>query len=194
MAEALVYADDRALVERCLGGERSAERELYRRERGRVHATLYRVLGSPRDVDDLVQDTFLEVFRSLPRWRGEAKLATWIDRIAVRVAYRSIALRRKLPAALELVPEPVAEQAPADGRAHAREGLRRLYAALATLGAPARLAWSLHHLDARPLAEVAAIVGASVVTTKLRVWRAQRVIEKLAAADPVLSGYLRGDA
>jgi RNA polymerase sigma-70 factor, ECF subfamily len=194
MAEAAVYADDRALVARCLGGERPAERELYRRERGRVHATLYRVLGSPRDVDDLVQETFLEVFRSLPRWRAEAKLATWIDRIAVRVAYRAIAARLAAPGALELVPEPIADVPSPDGRAHAREGVRRLYEALAKLTPAARLAWTLHHVDGRPLAEVATLVGASRVTTKVRIWRAQREIEKLAAADPVLSTYLRGDA
>ena len=182
--------DDLALVGRCLEGERAAERELFRRERGRVHATLYRVLGSNREMDDLVQEAFLEVFRSLKGFRGEARLSTWIDRIAVRVAYRYLSARKPAAASLELMPEPDAEDPEADQRLQAREGLRRLYAVLAEMPGPARLAFALHVLDGRSIAEVAKLVGASGIATKLRIWRARREVEKRAAADPVLLEYL----
>jgi RNA polymerase sigma-70 factor, ECF subfamily len=191
MAETAAYADDRLLVARCLGGERAAERELFRRERARVHATLYRVLGSNRDMEDLLQEAFIEVFRSLPRWRAEAKLSTWIDRIVVRVAYRYIKARRLAGTTpLDLLPEPVAPTPGPDARAHAREGVRRLYDALARLSPAARLAFSLHVIDGRPLAEVARLVGSAVVATKVRIWRARRELDKLAASDPVLAQYL----
>ncbi len=191
MAETAAYADDRLLVARCLGGERAAERELFRRERARVHATLYRVLGANRDMEDVLQETFLEVFRSLGRWRAEAKLATWIDRIAVRAAYRYMSARRGAgTTALDLVPEPVAPDALPDARAHAREGVRRLYDALARLSPAARLAFALHVIDGRPLAEVAHLVGSTLVATKVRVWRAHRELARLAALDPVLAQYL----
>ena len=78
----------------------------------------------------------------------------------------------------------------AETRAEAREGLRRLYAALATLSPPARLALALHLIDGRTIAEVAHLVGSSTIATKLRIWRARRELEKKAAADPVLSQYL----
>ena len=182
--------DDAALVARCLAGDRAAERDLFRREKGRVHGTLYRVLGSNRDMDDLIQETFLEVFRSLKGFRGEAKLSTWIDRIAVRVAYRHISQKKPVPVALELISEPEGEDPEADSRAQAREGLRRLYAVLATFPPPARLAFALHVLDGRSIAEVAKLVGASGIATKLRIWRARRELEKRAAADPILLEYL----
>jgi RNA polymerase sigma-70 factor (ECF subfamily) len=184
-----VELDDATVVARCLRGERAAERELFRRERGRVHATLYRVLGSNRELDDLIQETFLEVFRSLRGWRGEAKLSTWIDRIAVRVAYRWIAAKKK-PLATAVALEEVAEDADLDRRAAAREGVRRLYAALAELSPKARVAFALHAIDGRPLAEVAKLCGAAVVTTKLRVWRARRDLEARAKMDPVLAELL----
>jgi RNA polymerase sigma-70 factor (ECF subfamily) len=190
MAETAAYADDRLLVARCLGGERAAERELFRRERGRVHATLYRVLGGNRDLEDLLQETFLEVFRSLARWRAEAKLATWIDRIAVRVAYRHISARKAGTSPLDLVPEPIAPEALPDVRAHAREGVRRLYEALAQLAPAARLAFALHVIDGRPLREVAGLVGSTLVATKVRIWRAHRQLAALAANDAVLAQYL----
>src|SRR6185436_6345687 len=85
---AAAYVEDVLLVDRCLTGEPAATRELFRRHKSRVHACLFRVLGSNRDMDDLLQDAFLQVFQSLRGWRAEASLATWIDRVAVRCAYR----------------------------------------------------------------------------------------------------------
>jgi RNA polymerase sigma-70 factor (ECF subfamily) len=188
----LAEEDDTALVARCLGGERAAERELFRRERTRVHATLYRVLGSNRDMEDLVQEAFLEVFRSLAGWRGEAKLSTWVDRIAVRVAYRWISRRRPTPVSLEALPETDTPSGDAggDGRVAAREGVRRLYAALAEMTPKSRLAFALHVIDGRPIAEVATLTGTAVVATKVRIWRARRELEKRAAGDPVLAEFL----
>ena len=82
---------DLELAKRCCSGERAAQRDLFHREKRRVHAALYRILGTNTDMDDLVQEAFLEIFRTLHHFRGEALLGTWIDRIAVRVAYAHIA-------------------------------------------------------------------------------------------------------
>ncbi len=185
-------ADDTALVARCLAGERSAERELFRRERGRVHATLYRVLGANRDLEDLVQEAFLEVFRSLGGFRGESRLSTWIDRITVRVAYRYLSRRKPAAVSLEALPEldVAAPGAEVDGRAAAREGVRRLYAALAELTPRARVAFALHVIEGRPIAEVAKLTDSAVVATKVRIWRARRELERRAAADFVLAEFL----
>ena len=193
VAERAAKLQELMLVDRCLDGEEAAARELFRRQQGRVQATLYRILGSNREMDDLLQETFIQVFKSLPGFRGEAKLSTWIDRIAVRVAYRYIA--KKKPAALttELFDLPDAPGEAPDRQAIAREGVRRLYAALAELPPAARVAFALHELDGRSIAEVSKVVGASVTATKLRVWRARRALDKRAAADPILSSFLTRD-
>jgi DNA-directed RNA polymerase specialized sigma24 family protein len=68
--------------------------------------------------------------------------------------------------------------------------VRRFYAALAQLGAASRVAFALHEVDGRPVAEVARIVDASVTTTKLRIWRARRALMKKAENDPVLAEFL----
>jgi RNA polymerase sigma-70 factor (ECF subfamily) len=179
--------DDRDLIARCLEGERAAERELFRRERTRVHATLYRMLGTNREIDDLLQETFLEVFRSLPSFRGDARLSTWIDRICVRVAYRHFGRKRLV--LLESTPE-VGDDPDAERRAQAREGIRRLYAILATMSPAARIAFALHVIDGRPIAEVARLLGVVTVTAKLRIWRARREVMRRAAEDPVLAELL----
>ncbi len=183
-----MYLEDLVLVDRCVDGEEAAARDLFRKYQRRVQGTLFRVLGTNRDMDDLMQETFVQVFRSLRGYRGEARLATWIDRIAVRVAYHYIAGRKR--AALLDVSDADPAGAPPEPRLVAREGVRRLYAVLAELSPSSRIAFALHVIDGRPMAEVAAATGASVTATKVRVWRARRVLERRAAADPILSDYL----
>jgi RNA polymerase sigma-70 factor (ECF subfamily) len=181
---------DLDLAKRCCAGERVAQRELFHREKRRVHATLYRVLGSNAEMDDLVQEAFLEIFRALQSFRGEAMLSTWIDRITVRVAYAHIAKRKAKVVSLALVAEVPAGGPGAEERATSREGMRRLYAALDRVEARQRIAWVLHVLEGRPMADVAAVMEATTVLTKVRVWRAQRAIETLARRDPVLRDYV----
>jgi RNA polymerase sigma-70 factor (ECF subfamily) len=193
---ATAYVEDVLLVDRCLTGEPAASRELFRTHRGRVHACLFRVLGSNRDMDDLLQEAFLQVFQSLRGWRAEASLATWIDRVAVRCAYRYLSQRGRRVPTVELVDN---DDAPGeDGlgarRQLARDGVKRLYVVLDELSPAARLAFTLHEIDGRPLAEVAELVGSSVTATKLRVWRARKRIEEVAAADPVLREFLAREA
>jgi len=193
---AAAYVEDVLLVDRCLTGEPAATRELFRRHRARVHASLYRVLGGNRDMDDLLQDAFLQVFQSLRGWRAEASLATWIDRVAVRVAYRYLSQRGRRVVTDPIVDDDVvaiddhAHAAAGARRQMARDGVCRLYDVLDELGAPSRLAFTLHEIDGRPLSEVAELVGSSVTATKLRVWRARKRIEAAAAADPVLREFL----
>jgi RNA polymerase sigma-70 factor (ECF subfamily) len=193
---AAAYVEDVLLVDRCLTGEPAATRELFKRHRGRVHACLFRVLGTNRDMDDLLQDAFLQVFQSLRNWRAEASLATWIDRVAVRCAYRYLTQkgRRVQTDLLGDDDAVVGIEGTSARRQLARDGVKRLYAALDELSPAARLAFTLHEIDGRPLSEVAELVGSSVTATKLRVWRARKRIESIAGEDPVLSEFLEPGA
>lgn len=188
---AAAYVEDVLLVDRCLTGEPAATRELFRKHRPRVHASLFRVLGSNRDMDDLLQEAFIQVFQSLRGWRAEASLATWIDRVAVRVAYRYLSQRGRRIVTDVLEDEDIGGgEGPGARRQMARDGVKRLYAVLDELGAASRLAFTLHEIDGRSLAEVAKLVGSSVTATKLRVWRARKKVEEAAASDPILSEFI----
>jgi len=181
---------DIMLVDRCNNGEDAATRELFRHYHKRVHGTLYRILGNTRDIDDLTQDAFIQVFKSLRSFRAEAKLATWIDRITVRVAYRYIGKRQKQPQT-DAMPEEIESSMPGPSQhMQSRHGVRSLYSALTQLSPAARIAFALHEIEGRSVAEVAAIVGASKSACKLRIWRARRTLFKIAAADPTLAEFL----
>ena len=196
---ATAYVEDVLLVDRCLTGEPAATRELFRRHKSRVHACLFRVLGGNRDMDDLLQDAFLQVFQSLRGWRAEASLATWIDRVAVRVAYRYLSQKGRRVQTSTLEEDEVATlELVTDGsgarRQLARDGVKRLYAVLDQLSAASRLAFTLHEIDGRTISETAELVGSSVTATKLRVWRARKSVEAAAANDPVLREFLQPTA
>lgn len=185
------HDDDVALVQRCVRGERAAQRLLFEREKRRVHATLYRIVGTNQGIDDMLQDVFVTVFRSLPQYRGEARLSTWIDRCAVHVAYRSLKQGRR--ARLELVSDTHEDRvASAEQRTLLREALRRLYTILDQVEPKQRVAYALHVLEGRELSEVAELTEASVVATKVRVWRARQTVEARARKDALLREFLDG--
>jgi RNA polymerase sigma-70 factor (ECF subfamily) len=185
--------EDLRLAERCVAGDRAAQRELFQAYKRRVHATLYRLVGSNGPMDDLLQEAFLNVFRSLKTYRGEAALATWIDRCTVRVGFAWITQRNARPPHLELVPEVPAGDASAEQRALAREAARHLYAELDMMDPRLRVAFTLHVIDGRPLTEVAELMDATLVATKTRVFRARRALAERARRDPVLASFVPPD-
>ena len=185
--------DDAQLIAACIAGDALAQRTLFRREYARVNATVFRVMGNTRDCDDLVQETFIAVFRGLARFRGESKLSTWIDRIAVRVVYQHLSTK-KTTVPLEAIGDLEDASASTEDKAHAREGLRRLYAALAELSPEQRTAFALFAIDGRSIADVAKLTGVSIVTAKLRIWRGRRELARRAALDPVLAELVREEA
>jgi RNA polymerase sigma-70 factor (ECF subfamily) len=189
----LVHAsDDADLVARCVAGDPGAQRALFERERTRVHRLLYRVVGSNTQLDDLIQDTFLEVFRSLHGFRGESTLRTWIDRCTVRVAYAYFKRKRR-HAQLQPVWDEVADAPNVEERASMREALRRLYAALGHLEANQRIAFTLFAIEGRNQREIADVMRSTVATVKIRVWRARRALEQRAQQDPLLAEFLMND-
>ena len=180
----------RDLVRRCVDGDRAAQTRLFRDEVKRVHGLLYRVLGPLGPHEDLIQETFLRVFRSLPQFRGEAQLSTWIGGIALNVAFGHLRANQPPAVRLELVPDPRVEEPGAEQQIAAREGLRRVYQLLDRMDPRLRIAFTLHAIDGRSLREVAGLMAASLVATKARVWRARRELDKRAGRDPLLRSYL----
>ncbi|WP_428264553.1 RNA polymerase sigma factor [Haliangium sp.] len=177
---------DLDLAHRCAAGERAAQNRLFDQYIDLVHATLYRILGSNHEIEDLVQEAFFQVFRSLPNFRGESKLSTWICRITTRAAFAYLQRKRPMSVHLEAVPDLASSDPSAMRQVMARQAIRRLYALLDELDPKQRIAFALHVLDGRPMNEVAKLTEATVVATKSRVLRARRKVRK----DPVVAAFL----
>ncbi|HEY0760744.1 MAG TPA: sigma-70 family RNA polymerase sigma factor [Pyrinomonadaceae bacterium] len=74
---------DEIIVERALTGDAEAFGEIVRRWERRIFALTYGMLGREEDARDATQETFLAAFRNLRGFRGEAKVSSWLHRIAV---------------------------------------------------------------------------------------------------------------
>ena len=177
IVEQPAVADERELIAACLRRDPGAERTLFRREYPRVNATVFRLVGTRHETDDLVQETFIAAFRALPQFRGESKLSTWIDRIAVRVVFQHIDARKRLRPRWSSS-RPGRSRRPLDDRVRARDGLRQLYRVLDRLSPDARIAFALYAIDGRTIAEVAAATRTTTIAAKLRIWRARREVAK----------------
>jgi RNA polymerase sigma-70 factor, ECF subfamily len=189
-AVATARQHDLDLARKAASGDRAAQRELFHAQRSGVHHALFRVLGANRELEDLIQDAFLEVFRALPSFRGDSSLGRWCQTIALRTAYATISKRRPPAIDLALVEDTIGSDVDTRRQVQLREATRRLYAALERIDPKQRVAFALAVIDGRPLAEVAQLTDSSVFAVKTRVWRARRELMRRAAKDPVLASYL----
>ena len=181
---------DLELARRAASGDRAAQRDLFVAQRAHVHHALFRILGSNRELEDLLQDAFIEIFRALPSFRGDSTLSRWCQTIAIRVAYLAITRRRPPAVDLALVEEVLASDADVRRHVQVREAARRLYAALDRIEPKQRIAFALAAIDGKSLAEVAELTDSSVFAVKTRVWRARRELMRRAGKDAALSAYL----
>lgn len=160
-------AGDVKLVQRARAGDVEAFGALVRRYERRVAVVLARLLDDPRDVEEATQDVFVQAWRSLERFRGDAVVFTWLYRIAVNEAL--MRRRRHRPTLTELDEEPPA--APAFEHA----GDLRTFLLLQLQALPFELRAPLVLRDHEGLSnqEVAEALGLSLPATKSRVHRAR---------------------
>ena len=166
--------DDDQLIARAGRGDDAALRELFRRHAPWLAARLRTVLPAA-DVEDVLQETFLGVWRGAKKYRPDGA-GGWLWGIARRQA--ALHIRRRGPLLAEL---PAAAPVAATGVDPAEIALVRadLAAALTALGpagSPERDAWQLLYLEDRPVAEVAKLMGVPAGTVKSRAHRARRLL------------------
>ncbi len=94
---ALAPLDEATLIARVRAGDRPAQDEFYRRFKRLVAGNLYRVAGDRGDLEDLVQEVFVIAFRGLDRFRGDARLSTWLYRICINVSLGRMRSRSRKP-------------------------------------------------------------------------------------------------
>lgn len=157
-----------------------------RRELPRVEGLLRRLLGPRADLEDLVQNVFLEMCRALPNFRGESTISTFVGGITVRVARRAMR-----PTAWARFRSPMPEEPPVgpdrpEDNVVAGEQLRRLDRALGKISHDKRIAFVLWAVDGKDVETIAEMVGASVAATRSRIHYAQKELKALAAGDPYL--------
>ena len=199
---ALDPADEAELIARCRADERAAQDELYHRFRRQVAGNLYRVLGDRVDLDDLVQEVFVIAFRGLDRFRGDARLSTWLYRICVNVALGRIRTRKRRPAAIGMadldgaIIDPSLTERPEtpEKSLERRQDRERVYRALEGLAPKKRIVLYLHEIEGMDLKEIAYLVDSNPVTVRTRLFYARKEFYKVLVGDAVVTeGGERGE-
>jgi RNA polymerase sigma-70 factor (ECF subfamily) len=160
------------------GGEASPLlEEVYRRYCRYVGAVVLRLGGRRGEVDDLVQEVFVEAARGIRHLREPDAVKGWLATIAVRLVRRRLQVRRVwrllgLDAEVDYagLVDPAASP-------HDKLLLRTVYRVLDELPVPDRLAFTLHTIEGERLEEVARLCGCSLATAKRRIARAQQALE-----------------
>ncbi len=187
----LASVDEVDLIGRCRAHDRAAHEEFYHRFRRSVAGNLYRVIGDRTDLDDLVQEVFVIAFRGLERFRGDARLSTWLYRICVNVALGRIRSRKRRPppiGGLDLDAttnaDPMTERPETPQQSlERRRDQETVYRALEHLAPKKRIVLYLHEIEGLDLKEIAYLVDSNPVTVRTRLFYARREFYKIIAGD-----------
>ncbi len=181
----LTEAREKELIERARLGDREAFDELMQAHLPRVWRVVHRILRHDEDAEDVVQETFLAAFRAIPAFRHEARLSTWLNRIAVsrslnhldrmaekvRRAGRPIDLQ---PSEITLgVPEPASSGPSPLQELERRELEERLAECLDRLPGPWRSVLALREGEGLSYEEIAEAIDVPLGTVRSRLARAR---------------------
>lgn len=181
---------DKTAMERLAQGDDVALNEIMDRWTPRLGAYLTRFLGSEADASDLVQETFIAVYRSRSRYRPRAKFSTWLFGIASNLARQRLRWRSRHPeVAYDLLAEEAMEtaagvesqQTPLE-KIQEQERAVSVRAAVLSLPTDLREALLLSEVEDLPHAESATVLKCSVKAVETRVYRAKQLLRRKLAA------------
>ena len=182
-------------VERLAQGDEAALRELFDHHSRRLERVLLRVMGPDPELSDVVQDSFEQALRSLHRFEGDrSDLAAWLNRIAINVAKNRLRYRRVRRWLGSAVRYETSEVASRVATPEVLLAMQRTYEVLERLPAEERIAFALRFIDGMQLTEIADSTGLSLATVKRRIRKARERFTRHARKDPLLVGWLGGDA
>jgi RNA polymerase sigma factor (sigma-70 family) len=171
-----VTADDATLVRRCLRGEAEAIQQLVDRFQAEVYGLCVRLLNHRHDAEDVTQEVFLRVFRSLKGWDSARPLKPWIVGIAVNRCRTWLTQRVRRPELVDYLQDCLPGPAPDDST----ELLQEIQAALAELRLEYRTVFVLFHEQGQPYEEIALVLERPVGTIKTWLHRARmEILERL---------------
>jgi RNA polymerase sigma-70 factor (ECF subfamily) len=169
-------ADDVTLVRRCLRGDAKSIQTLIERFQADVFGLCLHLLGHRQDAEDVTQEVFLRIFRSLKGWDSARPLKPWVMSIAVNRCRTWLSARARRPELADYLHETVSAPAADDSA----ELLLEIQAALAELRVEYRTVFVLFHEQGQPYEEIAETLDRPVGTVKTWLHRARlEILERL---------------
>jgi RNA polymerase sigma-70 factor, ECF subfamily len=174
-----VMENEQLTVQRALDGDEAAMRALWTRHAPHIDVVVRRLVGHDADLAaDIAQEVWIQIFRALPGFRGDAQFGTWAHRIAVNRTLNALRRTRRL-AALEVdVEDDSASVEPEAERAMLAQSIED---AAARLSPGARTVFLLHDVEGFTHQEIAAQLGITAGGSKSQLFKARAKLRTLLA-------------
>ena len=181
---------DWALIQRTLAGEQKAYELLVIKYQKRIERLVARMLRDANQVPDVVQETFINAYRALHQFRGDARFYTWLHRIAVNTTYKALQEKKRNPLVSfsDLSPnnedeyetfssqvEPTSDETP-EAVVAARQVAEAMNAAMQALPPESRQALELREMEGLSYEEIAQLMEIPIGTVRSRIFRAREAI------------------
>jgi RNA polymerase sigma-70 factor (ECF subfamily) len=167
---------EKELLRRIKGGDEEAFEELVKRFQGQVFNTIYRFRGGePWEAEDLAQEVFLRVWRSIKGFKEKSSLSTWLYRIVINVCLNHRAKMKKRPYGTddeEKVSAPSASRPDVQWEKKIKGEI--LSRAILTLPETQKMAFILSQVEGKSYREIAQIMGCSVSAVESLIFRARQ--------------------
>jgi RNA polymerase sigma-70 factor (ECF subfamily) len=167
-------------------GNAAAFEQLYRRYSGRVFTLCLRIVKNDSEAEDLTQEAFLQLFRKIHTFRGEARFSTWLHRLTINTALMRLRKKRhpevSLDATLETGDEdsrPVLEPGGPDLRLSGVVDRINLSRAIGQLPEGYKEMFILHDVEGYEHNEIAEILGCSIGNSKSQLYKARLRLREL---------------
>ena len=184
----MLALDEKELIERSQKGDIDAFEELVARYERKVYTIAYRYMGNPEDASDLAQETFLKVFKSIDKFRGESSFSTWIYRITANICKDELRkIKRKPQTSLDqeiwldegsVIRQVVDEKPTPDEAFEQKELWNYLQDLIANLSPEYRMVIVLRDINGYSYEEIAQITETSLGTVKSRLNRARKALSE----------------
>lgn len=185
---------DERLAVQAGGGDVAAFRELVERHKSYIFTLLFQMIGHRETAEDLSQEVFMKLYRSLSQYRAEAKFTTWLYRIAANTAtdYRRSKARHPIRELLQRLgrdPTVVRVRTPAEEdpeqHAVAKEGQELMQRLISRMPEKYKLILFLYHYRQLSVQEIAIITELPAKTVETRLYRGKAMLkDKWMEANP----------
>jgi RNA polymerase sigma-70 factor (ECF subfamily) len=182
---------ERELITKAGQGDRGAFQEIYQRASGYVYTLAYRVVNTKHDAEEVTQDVFLKIHRSLGSFRFESSFKTWLYRITVNAALNHAKKRSRVTTreVEEVFEDPATVTQPDAAKSiEAGETERQLNALLEQLNPDQRACIVLREIEGLDYQGIASSLGININTVRSRLKRARETLMALGQKEVASHG------
>jgi RNA polymerase sigma-70 factor (ECF subfamily) len=176
---------DAELRQACLKGDRRAQQALYQKYYGKLLGIPMRYTGNQAEAKDLLNQAFLQIFRSLPDYTDTGSFAGWMSTITFRVTMDHLRMEQRYRERYSLeVPDRSAIDSRIEGQLEAAD----IFRCIQQLPDYLRVVFSLYVIDGYKHQEISAMIGITEDTSKWRLRKARQLLQAALEQD-----YLNND-